>query len=37
MNTENYQKASQFLDAELRHEELENLLQQIKQYPEIWD
>lgn len=35
MNTKNYQKASQFLDAELRHEELENLLQQIKQYPEI--
>lgn len=37
MKKVNYQKVSQFLDAELQPEELESLLQQIKQHPEIKD
>jgi negative regulator of sigma E activity len=37
MKKENYQKISQFLDAELQLKELESILQQIKQHPEIKD
>ncbi len=35
MNKENYQKISQFLDAELHHKDLDILLQEIKLNPEI--